>query len=177
MRVAPQVCYNDTETGKQQHFSISLASLPSTRTTDQGGYKLSNKPQRLILGDRPVTVWFHAGNVYALDANCYHACGPLEKGSHDIEDIGGQPCIRCPLHSYIISLSTGECFYKPVTFDKSPDGKLIAIPGEYISKGKKQRSHSATISGDNLLISLNVEPDGTFASDQFASAKIKPPTS
>ncbi len=40
--------------------------------------------------------------VFALEDKCPHKCGPLSQGIvHD-------GCVTCPLHNWVISLSTGE---------------------------------------------------------------------
>ncbi|PVD34082.1 hypothetical protein C0Q70_05344 [Pomacea canaliculata] len=43
---------------------------------------------------------------YITGAACPHARGPLDQG--DIEDIGGDPHVVCPLHFYTFDLQTGQ---------------------------------------------------------------------
>ncbi|CBH18032.1 uncharacterized protein TEOVI_000435000 [Trypanosoma equiperdum] len=71
---------------------------------------------------RFITVLLHHGKLYAIDSPCYHGSGPLGEGQIvDLEDmdtvvtsgdgkLGSSrvPCLRCPWHSYLISIETGE---------------------------------------------------------------------
>eukprot|EP00918_Siedleckia_nematoides_P041712 GHVU01090846.1.p1 GENE.GHVU01090846.1~~GHVU01090846.1.p1 ORF type:complete len:174 (+),score=26.89 GHVU01090846.1:690-1211(+) len=124
-------------------------------------------PRRAVVDGRPVALFSHKGRLFALDANCYHAGGALEK-CRDIEDIGAQPCIRCPLHKYVISISTGEAFYRPVTFEKEEGGALVPIPGDWASKGVKQRTHRVRVRepGGGISVQLSTSSSSsTTAAD------------
>jgi len=104
---------------------------------------------------RSICVFHVNGNVYALDERCYHAGGPLHLG--DIEDFGGQQCVRCPWHSYKIVLSTGECLYK-------------ALDSTIKSKGVKQRTHKVMVKDNNVYIAVDSpQKSGTkVASDHYS---------
>ncbi|CEL99257.1 unnamed protein product [Vitrella brassicaformis CCMP3155] len=138
---------------------------------------LGVRPTLVVVSGRPVALFLYNGCVYAIDANCYHAGGPLYQ-AEDIEDIAGQPCIRCPHHSFIISVSTGESFYQPVTFQKEEgeDGHehLKPIVGEWQTKGPKQRTHRTKVQGEGDDESVYVSLSDLFhsmPSDQFAKLR------
>jgi nitrite reductase/ring-hydroxylating ferredoxin subunit len=97
--------------------------------------------------------------LYALDAFCYHAGGPLNEG--DIEDIAvsgtTKKVVVCPWHHYRISLTDGQCFYQN-------------LKREWSSKGVKQRSHSAWVDAatQRVWVSLSQTDstaDGGYDSD------------
>ena len=79
----------------------------------------------LALQGRYVTVLKHGGQLYCLDSICFHAGGPLALG--DIEDIHGQPCLRCPWHYYRVAIDTGEKFYHG-TVAEADTGRLLPGP-------------------------------------------------
>jgi nitrite reductase/ring-hydroxylating ferredoxin subunit len=91
----------------------------------------------------------------AIDAVCYHAGGPLgPKGT--VAAVGDRICLRCPWHSYLIDLHTGEGLYKDL------DGKLR-------SKGVKQRVHEVELRIDGgLWVRLADARHDTVASDEYA---------
>ena len=64
----------------------------------------------------------HRGCHYAIDAICFHAGGPLTLG--DIEDVDGNPCIKCPWHHYLIKLDDGDKLYDSLVKDPKT-GKLV----------------------------------------------------
>lgn len=71
----------------------------------------------------------HEGEVFAIDATCYHMGGPLLHA--DIEDLGDfGPAIVCPWHRYQISLRNG-------------DGLYVNMARQTCSKGARQRVHAA----------------------------------
>lgn len=69
--------------------------------------ELSNIPVRgarcVAVGDITVAIFRTSENqVFALEDKCPHKNGPLSNGIvHD-------GCVTCPLHNWVISLSTGE---------------------------------------------------------------------
>lgn len=98
-------------------------------------------------------VVFRSGDqqFYAIAARCYHMGGPLERGevlATPETQVNGHSCIVCPFHRYVISLETGECFYRPA-------GEL----GGWRSKGKRQRIYRIVVHGEMLFIS-NDDPSG-----------------
>jgi len=131
---------------------------------------LARTHRRFEVQGRLIALFWHQreGRVFALDANCYHAGGPLEHSQGDIEDINSQPCIRCPLHNYVISISTGESFYQPVErFEKEENGRLVPIVRPWTSKAAKQRTHRTKIKDGMVYVSPSLA--GDFASDSYAS--------
>ncbi|CDR95909.1 hypothetical protein, conserved [Babesia bigemina] len=113
-----------------------------------------------------VAVFQHGGRFLAIDANCYHAAGRLEEHGGDIEDVNGEPCIRCPMHKYIISLSSGHSFYEAVEVIRQPGGPPSFRSLGFKSKGVKQRCHHARVEGNRLLI--RITRDGEVESDRYA---------
>ncbi|GFE53654.1 Rieske domain-containing protein [Babesia ovis] len=127
--------------------------------------QFSHRPKRVIISGRSVAIFCHNGQFFALDANCYHSAGPLEKHTGDIEDINGEPCVRCPLHQYIISLSSGHSFYEAVDIQRHYGGISIRSLG-YRSKGPKQRCHKTKVQDGRLLVCLSAGPE--LESDRYA---------
>eukprot|EP00923_Selenidium_pygospionis_P003016 GHVN01004626.1.p1 GENE.GHVN01004626.1~~GHVN01004626.1.p1 ORF type:complete len:160 (+),score=31.18 GHVN01004626.1:223-702(+) len=119
---------------------------------------------RVNVGGRRVGVFSTADRLACLDANCYHAGGPLEKCNiTDIEEILGQPCVKCPTHKYLISLTSGESFYQSVTFDST----MKPVVGEWVSKGVKQRCHEIRLAGEGT-IQIKLSSLSSLESDHFA---------
>ncbi|GBE59786.1 Rieske domain-containing protein [Babesia ovata] len=123
-------------------------------------------PRRLAVGGRKVAVFQHGDRFFAIDANCYHAAGRLEEHSEDIEEVNGEPCVRCPMHKYVISLSSGHSFYEAVEVLRKPGGPPSFRSLGFKSKGLKQRCHYAKVEGNRLLIRL--AGDGEVESDRYA---------
>ena len=101
----------------------------------------------------------HAGEVFCMDATCYHMGGPLLHA--DIEECGDfGPCVVCPWHRYLISLKTGNGLY-------------VNLEGEHCAKGVKQRVHSVRRSGGKLLVQLQTVGE-RVESDTYAFKKPPP---
>ena len=121
--------------------------------------------RRLIrAGRRNVAIYHHRGRYYALDNACYHHGGPLLNG--DIEDVGGRPCVRCPWHSYKITLDSGEGLYFGVELESGRDPKPVLK-----SKGVKQRVHEVFVRNGDVfcLVKTAGQP---CASDEYAEMEI-----
>jgi len=83
--------------------------------------------------------------------------GPLYEGQ--IINVEGRTCIKCPWHSYILDLNTGEGLY-------------MDISGSYESKGPRQRIHQAEARADgNIYVRLNLSSPQKLASDEYAYDK------
>jgi NAD(P)H-flavin reductase/nitrite reductase/ring-hydroxylating ferredoxin subunit len=109
-----------------------------------------------IVEGRHLAIIEHGGEVYAMDATCYHMGGPLVHA--DIEDCGDfGPCVVCPWHRYQISLRTGDGLYQNMA-------------GKQCAKGVKQRVHPMVRRDGKLLVQLQTE--GKIESDTYA---FKPP--
>ena len=123
--------------------------------------------------------------MYAIDAHCYHAGGPLDMGHvEDIEglvssspgddrgQIGGRrPCVVCPWHHYKITLDTGEGVYMGIDpFTKPPKREIK-------SKGCKQRVHRVVIdeaSGDVMVeIECPKDSDDEVDSDYYSGERFR----
>eukprot|EP00375_Theileria_parva_P003150 XP_765831.1 hypothetical protein [Theileria parva strain Muguga] len=90
--------------------------------------------------------------------------------TEDIEEILGQPCIRCPQHKYVISISTGESFYRPVeVIQVEENGRLRrkVLLLDWKSKGKCQRTHEVKVENDKVYVKLDESTD-ELPSDKYA---------
>eukprot|EP00916_Digyalum_oweni_P016061 GHVL01026372.1.p1 GENE.GHVL01026372.1~~GHVL01026372.1.p1 ORF type:complete len:132 (+),score=18.25 GHVL01026372.1:44-439(+) len=112
-----------------------------------------NRPIRVDVTGRAVAIFSYKDHFYCLDASCYHAGGPLEEAK-DIEEINGEPCIRCPWHHFVISIKTGHSFYQPVHFDHSKEGRLIPVVEDWKSNGPKQRINNIKTEDGKIFIQL-----------------------
>ncbi|GIX66268.1 rieske [2fe-2s] domain-containing protein [Babesia caballi] len=140
--------------------------------------EFEGRSRRIVVAGRSVAVFSHGGRFFALDANCYHSAGRLEEvgpaapagnlSQHagDIEDVNGEPCVRCPLHKYIISLSSGHSFYEAVAVHRRPAGPPIIESLGFKSKGPRQRCHRVEVRHGRLLIQLGGGPP--LDSDRYA---------
>ena len=80
----------------------------------------------------------------------------------DIEEAGGVSCVSCPLHSYKVTLATGEKLYRAT---EMVDGKLV--PLGWRSAGRRQRVHAAEERGGGVWVQL--DGDRTpLESDKYA---------
>ncbi|CAL1144484.1 unnamed protein product [Cladocopium goreaui] len=106
-----------------------------------------------------------AGALHCLDSICYHTGGPLTIG--DIEDINGEPCVKCPWHDYPVRLHDGAKPYQSMKFD--PVTKKLTPDGWKFTKNS-QRSHEIVDRGEGpdggLWVRLST--GGKCESDQFA---------
>ena len=129
-------------------------SLPPPRT--------NHPAARPALQGRYVTVVQHGGQLFCLDSICFHAGGPLGLG--DLEELpGGQACLSCPWHYYLVSLDSGEKWYQGTVV--GPDGRLL--PGPWKSIGQRQRTHAVERRADGgIWVQLSTE--GSLASDEYA---------
>jgi nitrite reductase/ring-hydroxylating ferredoxin subunit len=91
----------------------------------------------------------------AVDAVCYHAGGPLgPQGT--LTYVGHRICLRCPWHSYLVDLHTGEGLYRDF------DGSLC-------SKGVRQRVHEVEQRADGgVWVRLADARHDKIASDEYA---------
>ena len=127
--------------------------------------------------------------AYAVDDACYHMGGALHTAG-DIEDLGGHPCIICPVHSYIIALDTGECFYRGLQPLASSGGGPPQMVPTFKSKGKKQRTHRVRLERDLIICTVTTanggnqmhakqstddqeqQPAEKWASDEYAKSPV-----
>ena len=71
------------------------------RAPPEGPFALSAPLQQLASG-RKILVLRHHGELFAMDAHCFHMGAELAGG--DIEDVASaHPCIVCPAHRYRVS--------------------------------------------------------------------------
>ncbi|BAM38812.1 conserved hypothetical protein [Theileria orientalis strain Shintoku] len=98
----------------------------------------------------------------------FHPVGSASLHEEDIEEICNQPCIRCPQHKYIISITTGESFYEAVEIvvDKETNRRKIRSLG-WKSKGIMQRTHSVKVENGTVYVQLS-DPSEPLPSDKYA---------
>lgn len=125
---------------------------------------------------RPIGIFRHKENVYALDHHCYHAGGPLSD-ARDIEDLiitnkQGESvlhsCVVCPWHKYRISLTTGEGLYIHV----DPFSQRKVEP-QVKSRGFKQRTHKVWEENGRVYVRVNNQNEQKFESDYYASEEFQ----
>lgn len=93
---------------------------------------------------------------YAIDSVCYHMGGPLGSEGREVR-VGNRNCVKCPWHSHLIDLETGEGLYN----------------GErgMQSRGVVQRVHDVETRDDGgIWVRLRTGPDATetVRSDEYA---------
>lgn len=66
-------------------------------------------PTRVEVEGQPVLLYRVLDDIYAIDAVCSHAGGPLEQGT--VEDM----CITCPWHQSVFDLRDGSVVHCPAT--------------------------------------------------------------
>ena len=88
-------------------MSVSVQAVPLQTVTWYGLGRLQDIPQRgsrrvVVDGIRIGVFRTATDQVFALEDRCPHLGGPLSEGIvHD-------NCVTCPLHNWVISLSSGE---------------------------------------------------------------------
>ncbi|EDO06807.2 Rieske-like [2Fe-2S] domain family protein [Babesia bovis T2Bo] len=134
----------------------SLDELYIQNYVDVGStFEFLGRSRRVVVSGRNVAIFHHGDNFFALDANCFHAAGPLEQHVGDIEEINGEPCIRCPYHQKIISISTGNSFYEAVDIERLAEGTVKIRSLGFRSQGVKQRCHKTKVVNGRLLVYIN----------------------
>ncbi len=69
-----------------------------------------DKPLRVEVDEKPVLVYRHLGEIFAIGANCAHEGGPLDEGKFE----GCQ--VECPWHQSVYDLRTGRVVHGPATY-------------------------------------------------------------
>ena len=68
-----------------------------------------DKPLRVEVDEKPVLVYKHLGEIFAIGADCAHEAGPLDEGKF-------QGCqVECPWHQSVYDLRTGRVVHGPAT--------------------------------------------------------------
>jgi nitrite reductase/ring-hydroxylating ferredoxin subunit/uncharacterized membrane protein len=65
---------------------------------------------RVEVDDVPVLLYRYGGTIYAINAVCSHAGGPLEEGTFEGH------CVQCPWHDSVYDLRDGSVVHGPSTF-------------------------------------------------------------
>lgn len=87
-----------------------------------------------------------------IDTICYHAGGPLTEGT--LHDVDGRTCLKCPWHSYLVDIDSGEGLY-------------MNLNRKYQSKGLRQRVHDVERRHNHVWIKLRLE-EKEVPSDDYA---------
>jgi nitrite reductase/ring-hydroxylating ferredoxin subunit len=115
------------------------------------------------LNGRSISVINYRGKLFCLDAVCFHAGGPLTLG--DIEEIDGKPCVSCPWHKYLITLSEGDKLYDSMVMTK---GRLV--PGGWKAMPQLQRTHAVRHGSDGQIwVRIDVNDSPEVRSDSYAT--------
>lgn len=90
--------------------------------------------------------------------------GPLGLG--DIEEVNNETCIKCPWHSYPVSLKDGSKLYESLVFDVAT--KKMNNAG-WKRKERTQRVHFVEERSDGeIFVKLNL--DGKYDSDDYSNS-------
>ncbi|WP_150307645.1 Rieske (2Fe-2S) protein [Planctomonas psychrotolerans] len=65
-----------------------------------------------MVGDEPVVLLRSGDDIHALSNTCSHLSGPLDEG--ELID-GDDPCVTCPWHASMFSMTTGDVVHGPAT--------------------------------------------------------------
>ncbi len=77
--------------------------LPETDLVEQ-------EPRRIKVSGNDVLLYRYGGTIYAIEAVCSHAGGPLEQGEFD------GVCVQCPWHDSVFDLRDGSIVHGPTTY-------------------------------------------------------------
>ncbi|EGD76709.1 Rieske domain-containing protein [Salpingoeca rosetta] len=124
------------------HLACEATAIPEKK-----GFKVR-------IEDRDIALFRDGDHVFALDARCYHAGGPLHMG--DIEDVAGKTCIRCPWHHYKFAVGTGEC---------------VGMGRITTNTGVKQRRHRVKVEDGKVFVKVNTS--GAFPSDRYYTPQME----
>ena len=79
--------------------------------------------QRFVIGETQIAVFRADGDkVFAIEDKCPHKKGPLSQG------IVHANCVTCPLHNWVINLSSGEA-------EGADEGSVTTFPVEVAVDG------------------------------------------
>ncbi|NIZ92144.1 Rieske 2Fe-2S domain-containing protein [Kineococcus rubinsiae] len=74
---------------------------------------VSGEPVGAKVGDTGVLVVRRGDDVFALADVCSHLAAPLHEG--EVVEEGGRPCIVCPWHQSVFSLTDGDVVHGPAS--------------------------------------------------------------
>jgi nitrite reductase/ring-hydroxylating ferredoxin subunit len=106
-------------------------------------------------------------SLACLDSTCYHAGGPLALG--DLEEVNGEACIKCPWHSYCISLHDGSKLYESLQMD--PETKKLT-PAGWKKKTHAQRVHEVRQDDKTGEVFVRLNLEGVCDSDEYSGSVI-----
>ena len=107
-----------------------------------------------------------SNELYCVDSTCYHAGGPIGLG--DLEEVNGEICIKCPWHSYCVSLKDGSKLYEALELDKTTK-KLT--PAGWRKKEHAQRVHEVREAADGA-VAVRLSRAGAWDSDEYSASAI-----
>ena len=92
-----------------------------------------DKPLRVEVDEKPVLVYKHLGEIFAIGANCSHEAGPLDEGKFE----GCQ--VECPWHGSCFDLHTGAVKRGPAETPIRTFEVMIREDDVYIQVGETKR--------------------------------------
>ena len=73
----------------------------------------AGEPVRVTVDDTPVLLYRDGQGIYAINAVCAHAGGPLDEGA--VEGV----CVTCPWHASVFDLRDGSIVHGPTAFPQA----------------------------------------------------------
>lgn len=74
---------------------------------------LEGQPTRREVNGVPVLLFMRGADVFAINAVCSHAGGPLDQGR-----VVNEVCIECPWHQSVFDLRDGHVVHSPATYSQ-----------------------------------------------------------
>jgi len=87
----------------------------------------------------------------------------------DLEEVNGELCIKCPWHSYCVSLADGSKLYEALELDKATK-KLT--PAGWRKKLHAQRVHEVRQDADDGPVFVRLNTAGAWDSDEYSASVI-----
>lgn len=86
------------------------ADLPEWRPVLDADDLHASSPQRINVDGTDIALFRRGNNIYAINAVCPHAGGPLEKGQVEGETV------QCPWHDSVFNLTDGSIVHGPTAY-------------------------------------------------------------
>lgn len=96
------------------------------------------KPQRVEVDGVPVLLYRKGDTIYALNAVCNHAGGPLEEGTF------ADGCVECPWHQSVFALDDGHVVHGPATLSQPAYEARLRRGNVEVRLRRKSSSQSAS---------------------------------
>ena len=92
--------------------------------------------QRVEVDDAAILLYRDQGQIYAINAVCNHAGGPLDEGK-----FFKQHCIECPWHQSVFDLRDGQVVHGPATMNQ-PRYEVVVRDGQIEIRRWQESAHS-----------------------------------